>query len=167
MSPQVFSMQGISPKFIALHIWLQRPISRAPSTYFSLNILGRHLFITFFLSSFTCETNSYLMRLKGRLLRFCRSVSDSVGRTMTKQSFSLKKPLIIRRTRFLLSIVSEIPCFSASAFSKYFFDVISFPFLSSNLKAKSLTTHKKEGKVFINYSNIASLFFWSCLFRFI
>ena len=74
---------------------------------------------------------------------------------------------MILRTLFLFSIASLQPCFYDKAFSKYFLDVISMPFLSSNRRAKSLRTHKNEGKVFISSSNTDSLFFWSCLLRLI
>ena len=65
---------------------------------------------------------------------------------MVKQSLSLKKSVISRLILFLFITASEVPFFSLSAFSKYYFAVIGFFSSSTSLREKSRTTHRKLGK---------------------
>ena len=49
------------------------------------------------------------------------------------------------------------PLIFSNALSKYCFSVIFFPFLSTNLRLKSLNSHKKYGKYCANSSLLSSL----------
>ena len=120
--------------------------SIAPDNILLLNLLGFVFFITLFLNIFDCSKNSFLNWLSGKFCKFCKSRSSSIGLTITKQSLSGKYALINALTLFFSSIVVDIPFNSSSAFSKYCFSVITFPFLSSNFKLKSLKSHNKVGK---------------------
>jgi hypothetical protein len=53
---------------------------------------------------------------------------------------------------FLFSMASETPFCSFREFSRYYFELIEFPSMSINCRAKSLRTQRKEGK----YSAISS-----------
>ena len=63
-----------------------------------------------------------------------------------KQSRSLKNKDISRLILFLFITASDVPLFSFSAFYKYCLAVIGFLSLSTSLREKSLTTHRKFGK---------------------
>ena len=54
-------------------------------------------------------------------------------------------------------MLSKAPLFSSKAFSKYCFSVITFPFLSSNFKLKSLKSQSKVGKYLARSSSLSSI----------
>ena len=114
--------------------------------------------MTLFLKILDCSTNSFLSFSLGIFSKFCKSSSFSTGRTITKQSFSGKYVFIKFLTLFFSSTESDVPFTFSKAFSKYCFSVITFPFLSSNFKEKSLKSQSKVGKYSPRSSSLSSLF---------
>lgn len=96
---------------------------------------------------------------------FWRSFSSLVGRINIEQSLSLKKLISSFLILFFLTTISELPVWNFKAFSRYYFGKIVFPSRSSNLKAKSLTSHKKLGKQ-LKISSMSFEFpFWRSLLK--
>lgn len=106
---------------------------------------------TFFLRDITYSTNSVLSSSISIVSRFCNSSSLVSGLIIVEHSLSLKNFLRCFLTSFLLSLP-----FSTSALSRYSLELISLPCSSHNYKAKSLTTHIKDGMQLTN-SSIFSL----------
>ena len=65
---------------------------------------------------------------------------------MVKQSLSWNIVRMSLLILFFFSIMSEVPFYSLSVFSRYSLELIVFPIWSLSLRAKSLTTHMNEGK---------------------
>ena len=97
-------------------------------------------------------TNSGRINSDSNSLRFYSYFSSSTGLTRVQQSLSWKKHFSNLLILFLSSILSLTPFYSFKAFSRYYFGVIETPCLSSIFKEKSLTIHKKAGKLFIMLS---------------
>jgi hypothetical protein len=79
----------------------------------------------------------------------------------------LKKAVNYLRILFFRIANSELPFWARKELYRYSYWLIEQPFSSTNLKAKSLTSHNKLGK----HSTIVCLFysfpFWSNLLKFI
>lgn len=101
---------------------------------------------------------------------YCKCFSASTGLTIVKQSRSPNTYLISLLMRFFCSIESEEPFCIISAFSRYYFGEIAFSKESVSLRAKSLTTHMKEGNNFWtssgSQSSKTSDFIWSSFDKF-
>jgi hypothetical protein len=129
---------------------------------FPFNVFGFTFKKIFYQRFSICFTNSGHKFSSVIPYKFCRSFSSSDGLTRVAQSHSLKKCLINLQIRFLASIFSLPPFYSARLFSKYSFEFMILWYSSSSFKEKSLTTHKNLGKYFWissgSHSPIASFF---------
>ena len=143
---QLFSITGIFPPLIASRTLCTNSTNIAPVNVFFIKIFGFVFFVTLFLNIFACCTNSFRSCSSGNRCMFCKSLSFSTGRTITKQSLSGKYVRIKERTLFFSSIISLEPFMFFNAFSRYCFSVITFPSWSSNLSEKSLKSQNKVGK---------------------
>jgi len=132
-------------------------------------VFGLTFMKIFVLSEFICLTNSGLKFSSGISCKFYKSFSSSEGLTKVAQSHSLKKCFISHLIRFLASIFSEDPFYSARLFSKYSRELITFLYSSSSLNEKSRTTQRNLGKYFWissgSHSPTASFLILSCFER--
>lgn len=103
---------------------------------------------TFRRSVLTYSWNSVLSSETSLPAKFYSSVSLLTGLIMVQQSRSVKKVFKSRRILFFCSTLSLKPFYSRSARSRYSFEVIAASFSSESFRAKSLTTHINEGKIF-------------------
>ena len=99
----IYSVSICSIKLRVNFSYWQSSRSIFPVMYLLLSILGLTFLYILLLSWLTCCTNSCLSWWSYMHYKFYSSRSSSTGRTMVKQSRSLKKCLINRLMRFLVS----------------------------------------------------------------
>ena len=134
---------------------------------FPFRFLGFTLLKILYLKFVIWFINSGLSLSSYSFYKVCKSFSSSVGRTIVKQSRSLKKLRINLLILFFFSTLSEVPFCSFSAFSRYSLELIAFPYQSKSLRAKSLTTQRNEGKQRATSSGSASSAFWFFIYNYL
>jgi len=149
-------MLGTAPLLIAYVYESIKSKIIDPFNFIPFIIFGLTLFKTFLHNCVTYSTKSVLSSSNLILLRFCKPSSLVRGLIMVTQSHSGNIYQITFQILFFWSICSENPFCGFKAFSRYSFDEIFSPSLSTNFKLKSLTTHIKEGKYFESSSGSTS-----------
>ena len=143
---QLLSIYGKPPLLIEVQKCWQSSTNIEGEQGFPLKVFFFTCLNIFIFSSLISSINLGLRSESRTFAMFWSFASSSTGLIRVKQSLSLKKLVSSFRMLFFLIARSDVPFWGFKAFYKYSWGEITIPFSSTNLSAKSLTSHRKLGK---------------------